>query len=191
LLEKLCSLLFALTIIYYIFVSNLSAQEIEKVKIENFIKTPSAEEQKYKSQFKENLYEYKFLLEIPKINLKKGLNDVNSKYNNVNYNVEINKKSDMPDVSNGNFILEAHSGNSKVGFFNKLEKLKENDLVYIYYNNIKYTYKINNYYDINYNGKAKIKRDYSKNTITLITCKKNEINKQIIYIGYLLEKHTY
>ena len=36
-----------------------------------------------------------------------------------------------------------------------------------------------------------IKRDRSVNTITLITCKKNDLDKQVVYIGYLINKETY
>lgn len=34
-------------------------------------------------------YNYIAILEIPSINLKRGLVDPNSKYNNVNYNIQI------------------------------------------------------------------------------------------------------
>ena len=42
--------------------------------------------------------DYLAILEIPDINLKKGLVDLNSPYNNIKYNVEIIKGSHMPDI---------------------------------------------------------------------------------------------
>ena len=54
-------------------------------------------------------YNYIGYLEIPKIRLKRGFVDKNSKYNNIQYNVTISNVSNMPDVDNGNFILYAHS----------------------------------------------------------------------------------
>ena len=48
---------------------------------------------------------YVAILKIPKINLTRGLVDRNSRYNNVNYNVEILDDSDTPDAVNGNVIL--------------------------------------------------------------------------------------
>ena len=133
---------------------------------------------------------YLAVLEIPKIKLKKGMYEIDSKFNDVDKNIEINPKSNMPDIEKGNLILEAHSGLSLTSYFNNLEKLTKNDVVNVYYNNVLYKYLIDNSYDIDKTGKAIIKRDYSKNTITLITCKKKE-NKQIVYIGYLKEKKAY
>ena len=46
-------------------------------------------------------YNYIAVLEIPKINLKRGLLPINDKNNNVNKNVEVLKNSDMPNVKNG------------------------------------------------------------------------------------------
>ena len=45
------------------------------------------------------------VLEIPKIDLKKGIYSINSKNNNVDKNIMLLNESDMPDVINGNFIL--------------------------------------------------------------------------------------
>ena len=41
-------------------------------------------------------YNYIGILEIPKINLKRGFLDLNSKYNNVNYNITVIKGSTFP-----------------------------------------------------------------------------------------------
>ena len=156
----------------------------DNLKLKNFFNVEKIDSVKNYSD------SYISILEIPKINLKKGMYEINSKFNDVDKNIEINSKSNMPDTEKGNFILEAHSGLSLTSYFNNLEKLTKNDIVNVYYNNIKYIYLIDNFYDIDKTGKAIIKRAYNKNTITLITCKKNE-NKQIIYIGYLKEKKTY
>ena len=128
--------------------------------------------------------EYIAVLKIPKINLEKGLVAKNSKYNNIDYEIEILKESDSPDVINGNVILAAHSGTADVSYFNNLDKLKINDEVVILYNGKTYQYKIINIYDIDKTGKAKINRKNNKSTITLITCR-NGTNKQIVLIGEL------
>ena len=77
------------------------------------------------------------VLEIPKIDLRKGLYDINSRYNTVSRNVMILSPSDYPDVDKGNFILAAHSGNGYLSFFRNLYKLSEGDYAYVYYNNVK------------------------------------------------------
>ena len=51
--------------------------------------------------------------------------------------------------------------------------------------------KINEYYDIEKNGTASIKRDINKKTITLITCSQKDKTKQLIYIGYLIDEIKY
>ena len=105
--------------------------------------------------------------------------------NNINYNVEILKDSSSPDEKNGNVILAAHSGNARVSYFRKLDKLTVNDEIIIIYNGKTYTYKVVNIYDIEKNGAAKIIRNKNASSITLVTCRHNT-NNQIIVIGELI-----
>ena len=60
---------------------------------------------------------YLGVLEIPKIGLKRGFYNVDSRYNNIRYNVAMVAGSDLPDVNNGNLILMAHSGNAYYSYF--------------------------------------------------------------------------
>ena len=170
--------------------------------VENFfeIENNPVEEQKEEVVIKDEedkktssspTYNYIAVLEIPSIKLKRGLVDYKSKYNNVKYNIQIIEHSQMPDIENSNLILAGHNGTSNVSFFNDLDKLKEDSLVYVYYNNIKYIYKINNNYEVKKDGKAEIIRNRNKNTITLITCKKDSEDKQLVYVGYLVDKVEY
>lgn len=183
--------------IYY-FVINEKTVIKEDIKIEEYIQETNTElventdAEKTKEETKQETpkIEYLMVLEIPKINLKKGLNNINSKYNNVSYNIQILKESSMPDVEIGNLILAGHNGSSSVSFFRNLEKLKKDNDVFIYYNGFKYRYKIDKFYDVNKTGKVSIKRE-SKTSITLITCKKGTNDKQVVYIGYLVDKQAY
>lgn len=136
-------------------------------------------------------YDYIAVLEISSINLKRGLVAYDSKYNSVKYNIQILDNSDMPDVENGNLILAAHNGTSSVSFFNNISSLKIDDKINVYYKGYKYTYKYNNSYEVDKNGKVQIVRDRYNNAITLITCKDNSDTKQIVYVGYLIEKTEY
>lgn len=183
--------------IYY-FVINEKTVIKEDIKIEEYIQETNTElventdAEKTKEETKQETpkIEYLMVLEIPKINLKKGLNNINSKYNNVSYNIQILKESSMPDVEIGNLILAGHNGSSSASFFRNLEKLKKDNDVFIYYNGFKYRYKIDKFYDVNKTGKVSIKRE-SKTSITLITCKKGANDKQVVYIGYLVDKQAY
>ncbi len=161
----------------------------EEKNIENSstqVENNSTLDENKKVEAQENI-EYIAVLRIPKINLKRGLVDRNSKYNDIKYNIMIHKKSDIPTKEGGNVILLAHSGNSNISYFKNLYKLNLNDIIYLDYNNKTYKYKLINIYDIEKNGKAPIRKNTSKSSITLITCRANT-NKQIVLIGELIAK---
>lgn len=156
--------------------------EFDSTKVEN--NSTQTETKKEES----NLYEYIAILRIPKINLKRGLVDKNSMYNDIKYNIMIHKSSDSPSEEGGNLILLAHSGNSNISFFKNLYKMKLDDIIYFDYNNNTYKYKLINIYDIEKNGKAPIRKNTTKSSITLITCR-NNTNKQIVLIGELIASY--
>ena len=126
-------------------------------------------------------YNYIAVLKIPKINLEKGLVEKSSKYNNINYGVQILKESDSPDVINGNVILAAHSGTANISYFRNLDKLDLGDDAIVYYQGNTYNYKVVKKYDADKTGKINIKRDRNTSTLTLITCRHNT-DKQIVII---------
>lgn len=154
-----------------------SDEEIEIEEESNEIIEQSVEEEK-----EETKYDFIGILEIPKINLKRGFLELNSKYNKVNYNITLIKGSTFPDETNNNLILAAHSGNCKVCFFDKLFELSINDNAYIQYNNIRYNYKLVNTYEVEKDGTVPIYRDYDKNVLTLITCTKYSDTKQTVFV---------
>lgn len=152
-------------------------QEQVEEKVEENIDDPVIEKQ----NIEVNLEKYIGVLEIGKINVKRGFYPKTSRNNNVNRNLEVLNESDMPDKENGNVIIAAHSGNSYISFFRNLNKLSFGDTAKIYYEGKIYNYSLMNSYEINKNGTAHIVRNAYKNTLTLITCKHNT-NKQIVYI---------
>ncbi len=136
-------------------------------------------------------YNFIGILEIPKINIKRGFLNLDSRYNNVDYNITVIKGSTFPDQTNNNLILAAHSGICPVCYFNDLYKLTNGDVAYLYYNNKKYSYKIVNIYEVNKDGTVPIYRDYSKSVLTLITCTRNSDTKQTVYILELFNEDYY
>lgn len=167
---------------------NIGKEETEIIKVdiddENIEEQPKQEEQA-------PTYNYIGVLEIPKINIKRGFLNITDKNNNVNKNLQVIKGSDMPNIKNGNLIIAAHSGNSYISFFKNLYKLSNDDIAYVYFNNIKYTYKVAGKYDVEKTGKVVIHRDNKKNTLTLITCSQTDNTKQIIYILELESEEDY
>ena len=140
----------------------------------------------------ENNYEidyssYLGVLEIPKIGLKRGFYGVDSKYNNIKYNVTMVEGTDLPDVPQGNLILMAHSGDSYISFFAYLYKLEVGDDCYVTYNGNGYHYQIVDIYEVEKNGFVSIKRNKYKNTLTMITCTKDNDYSQTVYIAELIE----
>lgn len=152
---------------------------IEEKQIENTDDTTTEDVVEEK---KDTSINYVAVLRIPKINLKRGLVDRYSKYNNIKYNIMIHKESDTPDKEASNVILVAHSGTAGVAYFRNVDKLSLNDEIYLDYNSKTYSYKINNIYDIEKTGIAPIRKETTKSTITLITCRHNT-NKQIVVIA--------
>ena len=144
--------------------------------------TIDVEEEK---KIKEINYNYIGKLQIPKIGLEQGFVDKNSKYNSVDYGIEILKESSFPNVNKSNLIMLSHSGSSYRAKFKELYKLKLGDLCYIDYQGKVYKFKITKIYNKPKIGKVIIDRDYNKTTLTLITCTHNSKTEQTIYIAEL------
>lgn len=167
----------------------IGKEEIEEIKVD--IDEEKIKEQPKQEEKKTSNYNYIGVLEIPKINIKRGFLNIKDKRNNVNKNLQVIKGSDMPNVKNGNLIIAAHSGNSYISYFKNLYKLSNEDVAYVYFNNIKYTYKVVGKYDAEKSGKVTIHRDNKKNTLTLITCSQTDKTKQIVYILELESEENY
>lgn len=159
-------------------IDNLAEEDIE------------VEESDKKEQEIEKLEEFIAILEIPKISLKKGLVAKESNNNNLSKNIMIMPISTMPNVDKGNFVLASHSGIGYLAFFKNLYKLTINDLIYVYYNNVKYIYIINDIYDEEKRGTVTIFKNIEDTAITLITCKYKDETKQTVYVGILTNKNS-
>jgi len=120
-------------------------------------------------------------LEIPSINFKRPLYPLEDKRNDLEKNIIYVDSSSMPNDENGNVIIAGHNGNSPVSFFRYLHRLKLGEIVQISVEGIKYEYIIVNKYLVPKTGTVPIKRNLSKNTITLITCYGEA--EQLILIG--------
>ena len=138
-----------------------------------------------------NNSKYCMVLEIPKINLQKGLYYKDSKYNSIKYNIQIMQESAMPDEEKGNLILSSHRGDSSISYFDKLSDLGNGDLVSVYYKNKKYNYQVVDSYLTAKDGTIDILRDKEETVLTMITCVKNKKSKQVVYICNLVGTENY
>lgn len=132
-----------------------------------------------------NKVDYSAVLEIPKIKFKRGLFDIDSKDNNLEKNIVFLDKSDMPNENNSRVIIVGHSGDTSNSYFKYLYKIKFKDILYLYYNNTKYTYKVTDIYEIKKTGKLALESNNNK-TLTLVTCKGSD--KQLVIISTLYKE---
>ena len=114
---------------------------------------------------------------ISKIHLSNNLYDINSKKNNVDKNVTILRGEF--EEKNGTVIIAAHSGNSKISYFQNLDKLQINDIVKIIYNSKEYTYIIKDIWNTKKTGEIKIP-NMNTNQLILTTCSPHKDNYQLI-----------
>lgn len=144
------------------------------------------EEVKTEEQYYIDYDKYLGVLEIPKIGLKRGFYNTDSKYNNIEYNVTMISGSNLPDVVNGNLVLIAHSGDAYISYFAFLYRLNVGDDAFVTYNKQQYHYKIVNIYTVPKKGVVAIARNYAKTTLTMITCTKDDDSTQTVYIAELV-----
>lgn len=182
-------ILLGFSLIFIKYYDRFSKERIEEKLIEEYFDTPSSSiinedvsiNGEVSKEVTKNNEAYMAILEIPSINLKKGIFSKDSKNNNVEKNVTILKESNLPDEDNGNVILVAHSGTGYNAFFNNLPNLNNGDIAYLYYNGSRFSYKLINIYEVDKTGTVDIVRNTQKNTLTLITCKGKE-KKQLVFI---------
>ena len=96
---------------------------------------------------------YLLELDIPCINLKELVYDMDSELNSIDYHVEILKNSNL---EKNIYFLAGHSGSSDVSFFNNLVSLKKGDIIFIRTKNFELCYIVENLYLIEKNGYLEI-----------------------------------
>ena len=179
------------------FIYNYYQNNKEIEMIDNYIEETKiieeqidVQEQEVIEEKQEQKINYTAVLEIPSINLKRGVVDSTKNFNSINYAISVDKNSNYPDKE-GNFILYAHSGNSSIAYFKNLNKVEIDDEVYVYYKGVKYKYKIFTKYDIEKTGKAEVLFSNTEKYITLITCNQNRNGYQVILIGKMFSQSNY
>lgn len=169
--------------IIYMFLSNYENKKVENEYIESYIKNYNNKgniiSEKNNSNGDSN-FQYIAILDIPKINLKKGLVMSTKNFKSINYAISIDKNSKMPDKK-GYFILYAHSGNSRISYFKDINKLEKDDIAKVFYQGKTYNYKVNKKYEIQKTGSLILNENYDVNNLVLLTCIHNT-KKQLVII---------
>ena len=123
---------------------------------------------------------------IEKININNNLYPINSKHNNIEENITILKDSITPDKENSIVFIAAHSGDGKIAYFNKLDKIKINDKIILLYKNKKYIYTVINIWEKEKDGYIEVNKT-KENQLILTTCSPNKENMQLIINSILKE----
>lgn len=194
----ICLIIISFSMVAFYFIYNKSLENKNINDVNDYIDITSivdddkreVEKEKTNTPQKEKQLEYTAVLEIPKINLKRGIVNSTKNFNSINYAISADSNSNYPN-ENGNFILYAHSGNSRIAFFHNLNKLEKDDDIYVYYDGIEYQYKVLRKYDIEKTGQASVIDSKEKSYITLITCDQHKKGYQIVLVGILIDKTSY
>lgn len=163
-------------------VTRITNDYVENTPIANNVSSDTGAKNEYVVDYSK----YLGVLEIPKISLKKGFYNIGSRFNDIQYNVSMVEGSTLPDVVNGNLILMAHSGDAYISYFANLYKLNVDDYAYVTYNGRKYQYQIVNIYEVPKTGIVRIRRNYDRTSLTMITCTKGNDYAQTVYIAELV-----
>lgn len=182
------TLLIAITLTFsllyaYNTVEKITVEKTNTEKVLNYYQESSHK----KVVDKKSEEDYLGILHIPSINLTRGFYKQTSSLNNVNKNIYYVKESIPLEYSSSMLILAAHRGNSKVSFFNDLDKLNLGSTIYLDYKGKRYTYILSNKYDELKDGYLNIIRKKNKDSLVLITCNKSKKKYQTIYVSYRKE----
>ena len=130
--------------------------------------------------------EYVAILQIPKIDFKRGLYKESSPENKISKNIVFLDSSDMPDKNNSRIIIVGHSGAPSNAYFKNLYKLVINDILILYYDDYKYTYKVTDIYEIKKTGTLALESNKETKTLTLVTCK--GLDRQLVIVSTLTKE---
>lgn len=123
------------------------------------------------------------ILNIPKLDLEIGIVQ-GVEINDIKYNVGHFPDSAMPGEK-GNFAIAGHRVSYFGEPFKEIEKLKKGDKVYVTYNGHKYTYEVEEMYEVTPDQTESLKQTEDA-TITIVTCTIGA-KKRIIVKGKLVE----
>ena len=162
--------IFIILIVLAIIIVLINGKNINLKKIETKLLN------NYNTYQKEEYYGY---LIIPSININLGFYNYDNPLNDVSKNIELIK---IP-VKNS-YLFAAHSGIGKIAYFNDLDKLKENDIIYLKFKDKSIKYKVTKVVRVKKNGSIEITNE--ENKIYLTTCDQIIEGYQLVVEGTIL-----
>ena len=123
---------------------------------------------------------YLLKLVIPKISFEKEIYEIASELNNVDYNVEILKTS---EIDKNVYFFASHSGRGDNCYFNRVKELYVGDNIYVNIGSNLLVYEVVSIYNIVKSGYMEVDNNL-ENVLFLITC--SNYNRQLIVKGVLI-----
>ena len=123
-----------------------------------------------------------YSLVIPSIRFNMDIYDMDSRLNDVDYNIEI---LDSSNLESNLFFIAGHSGGGDNCYFNRVKELKSGDYVYLKNSSEMLVFEIVDRYFIVKNGNMMIDEEEC-NVLYLVTCDMYNGNKQFIMKGILV-----
>lgn len=149
--------LILLSILLFNIIYNQCSKNIKAKQINNFISNP----------YKNNNIN---VLEIPKIDLANIVEKMNSNNSNLNKSLVYYKTLNY----NNKIVIFGHSMAGYGLYFNRLDELQFNDIVFLYHNNYKITYKVIETAIIKNTDTYILDEERGKKELLLVTCTKKE-----------------
>ncbi len=123
-------------------------------------------------------------IKINMLNLTLPLYDINSKFNNIELNVEILNTTTFKNPSK--ILLAAHSGNSNISYFKNINKLNIGSSIEFNYKDISNIYEVVHITEIVKDGDINFSKT-NFDELILTTCSPNNKNNQILIIAKKIE----
>lgn len=130
---------------------------------------------KYYNKEYEFSHSEKMVIELPTIKLKQVVNKANADFSNLNNSLVYYKNNNYEKK----IIIFGHSGMGYGTYFNKLDRLNINDIAYLYINNKKISYYVNDIFKVS-KEEIDVLKNEKKSILLLITCDKYDKNKRLI-----------
>lgn len=120
-------------------------------------------------------YKSDMVLNIPKVNLETVVKKANNDFGNLNKNIVYYKN----DNYKKSIIILGHSGVGYGTFFNRIDELDKDDVIYLYKDKLKISYTVDKKYSI-LDTDIDVLKINNTPGLTLITCDKKDKNKRLV-----------
>lgn len=129
------------------------------------------------------------VLEIPSLQLKNPIYQKEVKENHVDKNIQLLEETISNSFPSSVIVLASHSGNGTHAYFKNLYQMKENELIFFYYQDKKQEYRFFKKEEVEKTGTIYLE-NYEFPCLIFITCSKDKGNIQEVYYAKFIKNIT-